>query len=271
MAEKPTLEEYLADASKLMTQQMAPFVTPVSSVLKDNAGRHVGSGGYIYWGGKRLLLTNEHVAATVRQHSLARKCFDSDDYLRIMSPFTAEPAPYDLAVSPVDDHWNSVRHSAMPFPDHRFEEKHDPLQGEYLFVMGFTGEKSYFSTMGQTLFTPSTPYLTQEYDETLEPEETRGSISNPAFDPQYHFALPWHPEATTPTDGKKSSIPLDPHGMSGSFVWNTRILEFRQRDATWTPGVARLTGIIWGWDTANRFLFATRIEHIVHFLSKACG
>jgi hypothetical protein len=76
----------------------------------------------------------------------------------------------------------------------------------------------------------------------------------------------WRPEATTPTDGKTSSIPLDPHGMSGSFVRNTRLAEFTGRGETWTPGVARLTGIVWGWDTSDRFLFATRIEHVASLL-----
>ncbi|WP_146208957.1 hypothetical protein [Azospirillum sp. TSO22-1] len=244
MSEEPTLEDRLATVSNLMTLQMAPFVTPISGILDENSGQHVGSDGYVHWRGKQLLLTNDHVAATVAQHSLARKCFDSEDYIRITAPFAAKAAPYDLAVSPVDDHWNSVCHSAMSFPDHRFEAGHAPLQAEYLFVLGFTGEKSYFSAMVKMLFTPGTPYLTQEYDETLEPEETRRSLSHSAFDPDYHFALQWHPEATTATDGRKSSIPLDPHGMSGSFVWNTRLVEFTQRGEAWMPGVARLTGIV---------------------------
>ena len=103
---------------------------------------------------------------------------------------------------------------------------------------------------------------------TLESEETQRPIKHPDFDPTYHFAMHWHPEATTPTDGKSSSIPLDPHGMSGSFIWNTRVVEFADRDETWTPGVARLTGIVWGWDTSIRFLFATRIEHVTALLDR---
>jgi hypothetical protein len=55
--------------------------------------------------------------------------------------------------------------------------------------------------------------------------------------------------------------------MSGSLVWNTRIVEFADRDEIWTPGVARLTGILWGWDTSDCFLFATRIEHVTAFLN----
>jgi len=267
-SQQPTLEEQLAIVSNLMSLQMQPFVTPISGALTDGTAVHVGTGGYVEWRQRRLLLTNEHVACEVNKHSLARKCFDSPDYLHINNPYQVLTAPADLAFSPVDDRWNAVVHSAMAFPDHRFEEKHAPVQGEYLFVMGFTGEKARYSPSFNMLFATGTPYLTQEYDETLEPEETRRPIKHPDFDPICHFAMQWHPEATTPTDGKTSSIPLDPHGMSGSLVWNTRLQEFAATGETWTPGVARLTGILWGWDTGDRFLFATRIEHVAMFLTR---
>jgi hypothetical protein len=264
--QQPTLEEQLAVVSNLMSLQMQAFVTPISGALADGTATHVGAGGYVEWHRNRLLLTNEHVAREVRKHSLARKCFDAPDYLHINNPFQAITAPQDLAFSPIDDRWNAVTHSAMAFPDYRFEEKHALLQGEYLFVLGFTGEKAHYSPTFETLFTTGTPYLTQEYDEALEPEDSKRPIKHPDFDPDYHFAMHWRPEATTPTDGKTSSIPLDPHGMSGSFVWNTRLAEFTGRGETWTPGVARLTGIVWGWDTSDRFLFATRIEHVASLL-----
>jgi len=265
--QQPTLEERLAVASNLLTWQLQPFVTPISGACANGTAVHVGTGGYVEWCRNRLLLTNEHVAREVHKHSLARKCFDSADYLLINNPFAVLAAPEDLALSPVDDRWNAVEHSAMAFPEHRFAERHAPLQREYLFVMGFTGEKAHYSPSFETLFTTGTPLLTQEYDEALEPEETRRPIRHPGFDSDYHFAMPWNPSATTPTDGKTSSIPLDPHGMSGSFVWNTRIAEFTASGETWTPGVARLTGLLWGWDTNDRFLFATRIEHVATFLA----
>jgi hypothetical protein len=70
--------------------------------------------------------------------------------------------------------------------------------------------------------------------------------------------------------GKTSSIPFNPHGMSGSLVWNTRIKEFAASGETWTPGVARLTELLWDWDTSDRFLFATRIDHVSAFLARFC-
>jgi hypothetical protein len=45
------------------------------------------------------------------------------------------------------------------------------------------------------------------------------------------------------------------------------MVEFADRGEPWTPGVARLTGLLWGWDTGDRFLFATRIEHVAAFLA----
>ena len=267
MDAQQTSEERLPVVSNLMSLQMQPFVTPISGALSDGTAKHVGTGGYIEWDRRRLLLTNEHVAREVHDHSLARKFFDAPDYIHVNNPYTTIGAPQDLAVSPVDDRWNLVTHNGMAFPDYRFEKKHSPLPAEYLFVIGFTGEKSHYSPSLEMLFTTGSPYLTQEYDPSLEAEETRRAIKSPGFDPAYHFAMHWHPEATTPTDGRTRSVPLDPHGMSGSFVWNTRIVEFAQRDEEWSPGVARLTGIVWGWDTSDRFLFATRIEHVTSFLA----
>jgi len=260
------LHDHLAAISNLMKFQMQNFVTPISGALVDKTAKHVGTGGYVEWNKTRFLLTNEHVARAINKHSLAQKFFDSQHYLRINNPFSILPAPHDLAISQIDDSWETVIHSAMAFPHHRFATQHAPYKYEYLFIMGFTGEKSHYSPSFNTLFTTCTPYLTQEYDETLESEDNRRKIKHPDFDPNYHFAMHWHPELTNSTDGRKSTIPLDPHGMSGSFVWNTRFMEFHQRGETWTPSVARLTGILWGWDTTDRFLFATRIEHIKKFL-----
>lgn len=264
---QPTLDERLAVASHLLSLQLQPFLTPISGALGDGTALHVGTGGYVEWGRKRFLLTNEHVAREVAKHSLARKCFDSPNYIHINNPWKVDSGPADLACVSVDDRWNAVGHSAMSLPDYRFEEKHAPLPAEYLFVMGFSGEKAHYSPSFATLFTNGTPLLTQEYDDSLEAEETRRPVRHPDFDARYHFAMPWVPGSTTPTNGKVSSIPLDPHGMSGSLVFNTRIKEFQRTGETWTPGVARLTGVLWGWDTTDRFLFATRIEHVATFLA----
>jgi hypothetical protein len=237
--QQPTRENRLSTASSLMCLQMQPFVTPISGALEDGTAVHVG-------------ISNHHVAAAVAKHSLARKFFDAPEYLRVNQPWHSVSAPEDLAASRVDDTWNHVIHSGMAFPEHRFARAHAPVQGEYLFTMGFADEKSYYAASFETLFTVGTPYLTQQFDPTLEPVDGDRTVKSEHFDPEVHFALHWHPEETKAADGRKHAAPNDLHGFSGSFVWNTRIAEFEAAGEEWSPGVARLTGIAWGWDTSDR-------------------
>lgn len=56
--QQTTLEERLAFVSNLMTLHMQPFVTPISGVLNDGTAVHVGTGGYVEWRRRRLILTN---------------------------------------------------------------------------------------------------------------------------------------------------------------------------------------------------------------------
>lgn len=202
------------------------------------------------------------------KHSLALKCFDSPHYRHINNPYQCEPALSDLALSAVDDRWTDVPHSAMAFPGHRLEARHAPIDGGYLFVMGLPVRKR-ITPRHSMCYSPPEAFIYPGIQEAPESDETRRSIRRLDFDATFHFAMPWHPEATTPTDGTTSSKPLDPHGKSGSFVWNTRIVEFTQRGEPWSPGVARLTGVVWGWDTRDRFLFATRVEHLRALLDEA--
>jgi hypothetical protein len=83
-------------------------------------------------------------------------------------------------------------------------------------------------------------------------------------------AIPWEPEKIDAVDQDKHKIPIDPHGFSGSLVWNTRLKEYGEANKLWEPGVAQLTGIIWGWPTNGKVLLATRIEFVTRFLAEFC-
>jgi hypothetical protein len=255
-----------AETAAQLRLQMMPFITPISRA-HDDGGEHVGTGGYVDFGSRRLLLTNKHVADNVGV--LAHKFYDSEQYFAINRSFQTEPHPTDLAIAEIDQAWDATDHSAMAFPKHRMATSHAPIKRELLFMMGFAGKRSYYSPFDNFLVTNGTPYLSQEFDPTLEPAENARTIRSQSFDPRFHFALHWRPEMAVTLDQNRKEIPADPHGFSGSLVWNTRRLEFDNKQADWTPGVARLTGIVWGWDTSDRLLFVTKIEHIITFL-KTC-
>jgi hypothetical protein len=239
---------------------MTPFVTPLVR-SEDNGATHIGSGGYVETAGRKLLLTNDHV---FREGSgrLTHKFFDHDQYFGFPQVFASEMLPIDLAASPVDMNWRQVMHSAMAFPEHRFAEKHAPVDKELLFMLGFAGKRGYYSPTFNIIVTNGTPYLSQEFDPVLEERE----IASKGFDPQYHFAIPWEPEQIIVVDEDGNTVPLSPKGFSGSLIWNTRYLEYTSTERSWDPGVAQLTGIVWGWPSDDRVLFATRIEHVKNFL-----
>jgi hypothetical protein len=50
--------------------------------------------------------------------------------------------------------------------------------------------------------------------------------------------------------------------MSGSLVWNTRAVETLRSRGSWDPGLACVTGIVWGWPSSSPALLATKIEYI---------
>jgi hypothetical protein len=67
------------ETTAAMRAHVVSFVTPVSGALPDGTGKHVGTGGYIEYRRRRLLLTNDHVAAKLKDHSIAHKFAGSDE------------------------------------------------------------------------------------------------------------------------------------------------------------------------------------------------
>jgi hypothetical protein len=252
--------EMLINITAQMRLVMMPFVTPLVRAETDGAV-HIGTGGYLENARRRLLLTNDHVVRDGTDR-LTHTFFDTDLYFPI-ADFAREGPPTDLAAAPVDVTWPMTTHSAMAFPEHRVAPTHNPVEGEFLFVMGFAGKRAYYSPTLNIMLANGTPYLTQEYNPDVEDR----AIKHRDYDPRYHFAMPWEPEKIDAVDEDKNKVPIDPHGFSGSLVWNTRFKEYGQANKSWEPGVASLTGIVWGWPTDNVVLFATRIEHVRTFLA----
>ncbi len=254
-------DQVCKSVSAQMRLQMMPFVTPLPRAMEDGGGELIGSGSYVEHVGRQLLLTNQHVMQE-GLGTLTHKHFDSSTYF-LCSPFTSQPWPLDLAAARAEPTWRSVDHSAMTFPEHRFAHTHAPASGELLFLMGFAGSRSYYSPTANQMLTHGTPFLSQEFDPIKEGRQ----IISPDFDPNYHFAIPWQPATTQVVEGDTSTVPLSPKGFSGSPVWNTRFMEYSMAGVDWTPGVARLTGIAWAWESADRAIFVTRVEHVRTFLA----
>jgi hypothetical protein len=185
---------------------MMPFVTPLVRSETDGGATHVGSGGYVELSDRKLLLTNDHVV--LEGHGrLTHKFFDCENYFPFVNAFASQVQPRDLAVSPVDQTWKKVSHSAMAFPAHRFATKHAPVENELLFMLGFAGARAYYSPSMNIMLTHGTPYLSQE------PAGAKSDIKSEGLAPDIHFALPWRPEQIDIVDQDRNPIPLKPNEM----------------------------------------------------------
>jgi hypothetical protein len=62
------------------------------------------------------------------------------------------------------------------------------------------------------------------------------------------------------------AVPLQGHGLSGSTVWNTNFVAAKMDGIEWTPELAKVTGVVWGWPSGHACLVATRAEYLRSFL-----
>lgn len=240
--------------NKQMGEHVKRHVTPISKVLSNEFGEQLGSGSYVQIHGDTYLVTNEHVGRIMKTNSVTHQFADVQDVFRCTNPMVAEGYPIDCAVSRIDtDIWNRRKHHSIPITESQFSECHKTVPHELLFLIGYSGDRSRF--LFETLVTPGTPYLTQESE-----------LPNEGCDESLHFALHYKPDLALPIEVTSVGLP-NPPGLSGSLVWNTRRVEFLNTGKEWSPEAARITGIVWGWNTTVGCLIATKVEQLTNSLS----
>jgi hypothetical protein len=243
-------EQICANIAIQMLEYIKPFVSPISRVLSGDNGEHLGSGSYFEIEGRKYIITNEHVAKYLASNSLTHLFYGSEHVFKLTNPAFAMAAPIDVAISRIEEKvWNMYSHEALAIPFNHFAQIHSPAQHELLFFTGYSGQRSKF--LFDSLITPATPYLTQECP---FPNKVNSADKN------FHFALHYNPDLAKSVDGS-SHLP-DPHGFSGSLVWDTRRVECLQAGKEWSPKLAKVSGIVWGWSSSEACILGTKIEHI---------
>lgn len=236
-----------------MTAYLRPYRTAVYEDFGDH-GEGWGSGSYLRLGNAVYILTNEHVS-TVRQDNrfLGYQFDGQDDIRRVIGNHIESRAPFDLGLLPVDmPSWNDPSNGSKAIEIEQIALAHEPVLTEVMTFAGFAGEKVSFK-YGQ-LNAQSTCYTAREIE---LPE-------HPDINPRLHFGLDYNPGLATPVIGK-SSLPTPP-GLSGSTVWDTGFVKAKMMGQPWTPDMARVTGVVWGWPSGAGCLVATRAEYLRSFL-----
>lgn len=231
------------------------YITPVSRKISETEGELEGSGAYIEFAAKRLVITNEHVLRDWQRRQFAHQFGSCERVFRLAVPLGLEPHPVDAAICEIPDAlWQAHLHQAGVVPASRLAARHDPLPGELLFFCGFPQQRSQF--LFEHLTSRATPLLTQE-------------LPAPPIDdvhPNY-FLMPYVPERVQ--FAEPGGVPLStPPGLSGSLVWNTRRVECMAQNREWSPALAQVTGMLCRWDSAISAVYAVRIEVLRAFLER---
>jgi hypothetical protein len=241
-------------ATLAMQDHCMRYITPISEAVEHEWGQLEGTGGYIHFGGNCLLLTNEHVLENWKTRQFCHQFHGCDHVFKLGDPLALEKHPVDAAICKIGDEvWGMRTHGAEVVPAERIAEKHEPAPGELLFFAGYPEKRS--KSFHKLLISRATRLVTQEW---------RGPPI-PDLHPNY-FSLIYNPEKARSVDPANNIALSDPHGLSGSLVWNTRRVECGMQNKPWSAELAQVTGMLCRWDSSTSTVTGVRIEVILDFL-----
>ncbi len=238
------------DVLQQMSEHVEPFLSPVWKFKEENDVRPHGTGSYIELRNRKFLITNEHVAKYNQTNRLTHSFHANENIFALQNKFVSLVAPVDVAIGEINGSlWDIEAQQAEAIPLNRFAVKHGTVEEELLFFAGFSGQRA--KEVFGTLASRGTPFLTRECPLPVSVDEAR---------PDYHLAIPYPPELARSAD---PAIPLpDPHGFSGSLLWDTKRIECLQSGKEWHPSMALVTGIIWAWPSSAACILATKVERL---------
>ena len=250
---KAEWEEAMPTLALAMTSHLKRYRTPLF-IDHGDYGEPWGSGSFLQLGERKFVLTNEHVAKRRRSGARLGVRLEGQDNLMILVGDHIElPWPWDLALIPVSDAaWIAVEHTSLAISVDQIFPVHAAAPTEVFAFSGYAGERTHF-VFGEMQFGASTS-LAREIE--LGPDTD--------IDPRFHFGLSYLPDLATSVVGDRG-LP-DPHGMSGSTVWNTRFVEAKLNGRVWSPELATVTGVAFGWPSGQGAIAAIRAEHVRSFL-----
>jgi hypothetical protein len=243
---------------KAMTEYLRPYRVAISEHKRDDDGQDYGegwgSGSFLRLGDRIYILTNQHVACARQQGRMLGYQFDGQEEIRVVVGNHIEfPRPLDIALLPVDmKAWADASNKSKAIEVEQIAVGHDPVQTELLTFTGFAGQRASFHF--NTLITEGTCSTACEIE---LPQDER-------FSPRFHFGIDYRPDLASTVTGDKG-LPIPP-GLSGSMVWNTGFVAAKMEGLSWTPDMAKATGLIWGWPSGHACLVATRAEFVRSFL-----
>lgn len=247
-----------------MAAFVSPFVTPISRSDSPEYGWAWGTGAYAWVESTQsaFLLTNEHVAHLASTELLAHLPRPGAEYEAIVAPFHSWPKPIDFACTPIDMRGLSDDRDCLA--SDQFESSYNPVPNELLFWIGHPGSRAdrknsvsehdvQYSWAGE-LSVAGVPMVSQALADVPDPAPEW-------FDSQLHVLIHYPFAAQQTLQGPKVEL-RNPHGLSGTLIWDSKRIACHWAGVDWQPESARVCGMLWATSEKQLFTIATRVEHI---------
>ena len=240
--------ELCADVTRRMSDHVANFVTPLSMSEAHGSGVSWGSGTYVQGAQHVWVLTAGHVVVKVPASGrLAHLPVPDGEYNSAFGSPEVKLGEEDVAALPVSPCSKFLLAPARVLPQSAIGQRYEAAEEELLFWIGFPGyavnrdglpgaASQRVSMYGQ-LSTPWKPILTQAIKEGI-------SVTHPAFNRTKHIAVHYPDRGTRASDGQDVPLP-NPKGMSGSALWDTKVVACMETGVEWKPEMAQVCGVIW--------------------------
>jgi hypothetical protein len=252
--------ELLKKTLPILADYSKPHIVVVVGIRKDDTPEVIGSGTLLVIRGAYYVLTAHHVLAPAIEANqdcspkyiqLAHSIGDSQYPVIVHPPFSWAVPPFDLALSRVAEA-DVKENGGTPLDISHLATDCVASKDDLYMVHGWPGDVSKVMFGGVACKSyPHGGYLVDS--------------SWPDFDPDQHLALDYPPGCLMDETGRFATAPF-PGGMSGSPLWRSNL---QGNEGSWSPGMARVVGVIHRWDQESQCLIATRIEWVRTFLLHA--
>ena len=208
-----------------LNKKIAPSVVPITQQAFIIHLPH-GTGSLVQYENKCFLVSNYHVYYDV-EHNEQFQNLAVENHGRFTSlpcSIVAKKHPYDTGIDCVDS-LNSSRLLAFS----KFQNAYAPVDGEIFYIIGYPFRSQLLDT--------------KKGDYSYKPEQIYG------FEIKGHTCMSNYFGLKCPN--LKGVCLNDVRSISGSLVWNTKIIECRNKGIPWSIDMAVVAGIVCKWGAEN--------------------
>lgn len=237
---------------KEMTEYVGKFQTPLS-IMSSGRTQLIGTGSFIKIIDSIFIVTNAHVIKSFSEYN--PPCYQLTGK-SMPSRFQGKIGgnnDIDIAILHVNpEEWNTD-HSSRFLDIGMISLKHDPQQSEMLVFSGWSEQ--------DTVFLVNRFQITGTSLLSIDVTNERTST----YDLEYGFDIAYNSNLFQYSSS--NGIIPNPHGFSGSVVWNTGYIQSRILGIPWNVNHARVTGLLYLWRKEDNCLVAIRSEHFLDVIS----